>query len=107
MVSPPVGGDVVLRLHVQSELVEVGALGPQVAGGALLHSAVGAVRHIGGQALGGEDGASAAIRASTQLGDAQSTIAKQELLIDNLRAECKTLQEKLKQKDKKRSKRKG
>jgi hypothetical protein len=59
------------------------------------------------QVLGGEDGASAAIRASAQLGDAQSTIAKQELLIDNLRAECKTLQEKLKQKDKKRSKRKG
>ena len=59
------------------------------------------------QVLGGEDGASAAIRASTQLSDAQSTIAKQELLIDNLRAECKTLQEKLKQKDKKRSKRKG
>ena len=56
LVTPPVGGDVVLRLQVQTELVEVGALGPQVAGGALLHAALGAVRHIGGQALGsGED----------------------------------------------------
>ena len=46
--GPPLRWHVVFRLQVQTELVKVGTLGPQVAGRAVVSAAVGAVGYVQG-----------------------------------------------------------